>query len=64
MREDDVLIKYVQAVEGQASTVKKHLPFLCPDVNYIERMLDKPETLVILAKDENAIVGVVGGWLA
>ena len=57
------MVRYAQAVKGQASTVKKHLPFVCPDTNYIERMIGSSEAIVILAKDEEAIVGAVGGWL-
>ncbi len=62
-KKDDTLVTYVQAAKGEASTVKKHLPLLCPDVNYIERMLGREESIVILAKDKDAIVAVVGGWL-
>jgi len=50
-------------MKGQAPMVKKHLPFVCPDVNYIEKMLESPEAIVILAKEGDDIVGVVGGWL-
>ena len=62
-KKDDTLVTYVQAAKGEASTVKKHLPFVWADVNYIERMLGREESIVILAKDKDAIVGVVGGWL-
>jgi ribosomal protein S18 acetylase RimI-like enzyme len=62
-KKDDTLVTYVQASKGEASTVKKHLPFMWADVNYMERMLREEDSIVILAKDENAIVGVVGGWL-
>jgi ribosomal protein S18 acetylase RimI-like enzyme len=62
-KKDDALVTYVQAAKGEASTVKKHLPFVWADVNYIERMLGREESIVILAKDKDAIVGVVGGWL-
>ena len=58
-----MLVRYVQAVKGQGSEIKEHLPFLCPDVDYLERMLGSSEALVILAKDKDAVVGVVGGWL-
>ncbi len=72
------MVTYVQAAKGEASTVKKHLPFTWADVNYIvrmlkeedvidvnyiERMLREEDSIVIVAKDKNAIVGVVGGWL-
>jgi len=57
------MFKYIQAVKGQASEIKKSLPFLCPDVDYIKRMLANSEAVVFLAKDNNEIVGVVGGWL-
>jgi len=57
------LVIYVQAVKGQAQMIKKQLTFLCPDVDYVERMLDSSEAIVILAKDKDAIVGVVAGWL-
>jgi len=43
--------------------LKKRLPFVCPDVNYIERMLSSPEAIVLVVKDETAVVGAVGGWL-
>jgi len=43
--------------------VKKHLPSVCPDVNYIEKMLESREAIVILAKESGDILGVVGGWL-
>ena len=62
-KKDDTLVTYVQAAKGEASTVKKHLPFVWADVNYIERMLGREDSIVILAKDKDAIVGVVGGWL-
>lgn len=57
------MINYVRAVKGQASAIKESVPFLCPDVDYVERMLAKSEAIVFLAKDNDAIVGVVGGWL-
>jgi len=57
------LVRYVQAVKGQAPIVKKHLPFLCPDVDYLERMLESLDAMVILAKDKDAIIGVAGGRL-
>jgi len=74
----DTLVTYVRAAKGEASTVKKHLPLTWADVNYIvrmlkeedvidvdyiERMLGEEDSIVILAKDKDAIVGVVGGWL-
>jgi ribosomal protein S18 acetylase RimI-like enzyme len=62
-KKDATLVTYVQAAKGKASTVKKHLPFMWADVNYMERMLREEDSLVILAKDEKVIVGVVGGWL-
>ena len=62
-KKDDTLVTYVQAAKGEASTVKKHLPFVWADVDYMERMLGEEESLVILAKDENAIVWSCG-WLA
>jgi len=43
--------------------LKKRLPFVCPDVNYIEKMLSSPEAIIILAEDKAAVVGAVGGWL-
>jgi len=58
-----LLVKYVEAVKGQGSTLKECLPFLCPDVDYLERMLGCSDAVVIMAKDGDAIVGVVGGWL-
>jgi len=57
------LVRYVQAMKGQAPMVKKHLPVVCPDVDYIERMLESPEAIVILTKEGDDIVGVAGGWL-
>lgn len=57
------MIEYVQAVKGEASIIKRHLPFLCPDRDYIEKMLNNPEAIVIFAKDRGLIVGVIGGWL-
>ena len=57
------MVKYVEAVKGQGSTLKECLPFLCPDVDYLERMLGCSDAVVIMAKDGDAIVGVVGGWL-
>jgi ribosomal protein S18 acetylase RimI-like enzyme len=69
-KKDDTLVTYVQVAKGEASTVKKHLPSVWAhlrshdiDVDYMERMLGEEESIVILAKDENVIVGVVGGWL-
>ncbi len=55
------MIEYVQAVKGEAPIIKRQLPFLCPDIAYIEKMLNSPEAIVFFAKD--IIVGVVGGWL-
>jgi ribosomal protein S18 acetylase RimI-like enzyme len=57
------LVRYVQALKGEGSTVKKYLPFVCPNAEYIERMLGNSEAIVILAKNNDAIVGAVGGWL-
>jgi ribosomal protein S18 acetylase RimI-like enzyme len=57
------LVRYFQALKGEASTVKKYLPFVCPNVEYIERMIGSPEAIVILAKNKDAIVGAIGGWL-
>jgi len=57
------LVTYTLAAKGDASMIRKHLPFVCPDVDYIEKMLTSPEAIVILAKDRAAVVGVVGGWL-
>jgi len=57
------LVTYALAAKGDAPMLKKHLPFICPDVNYIERMLDSPEAIVIFVKDKAAVVGAVGGWL-
>jgi hypothetical protein len=57
------LVRYVQAVKGQAPTIKEHLPLLCPDVDYLERMLGSSEAIVFWVKDRDEIVGVVGGWL-
>jgi ribosomal protein S18 acetylase RimI-like enzyme len=57
------LIEYVRAVKGQAQNIKETLPFLCPDVGYVEKMLSDSKAVVILAKDKSNIVGVVGGWL-
>jgi len=42
--------------------VKKQLPFLCPDESYIEKMLRSTKAIVILARDNNTIIGVAGGW--
>jgi len=57
------LVRYVQAVKGQGAVITNSLPFLCPDLNYLERMLASREAIVILAKEKDVIVGVVGGWL-
>ena len=57
------MIEYVRAVKGQAQNIKETLPFLCPDVGYIEKMLSDSKAIVILAKDKSNIMGVVGGWL-
>jgi len=57
------LVQYIQAIRRQASILKEQLPFLCPDEDYIEKMLHSTEAIVILAKDKDTIVGVVGGWL-
>ena len=57
------MVRYVRAVKGEASTVKGHLPFVCPDVEYIERMIGSSEAIVIVAKDKDVMVGAAGGWL-
>ena len=57
------MVRYVQAVKHEASTVKKHLPVVCPDIKYIEKMIGSSEAIVILAKHKDAIVGAAGGWL-
>lgn len=57
------MIEYVQAVKGEAPIIKRHLALLCPDIDYIEKMLSSPEAFVIFAKGKGIIVGVVGGWL-
>jgi len=50
-------------VKGEARSIKENIPFLCPDIKYIERMLNSSKAIVIVAKDKNNTVGVVGGWL-
>jgi GNAT superfamily N-acetyltransferase len=57
------LISLVQAVKGDGTMLKNHLPFICPDVNYIERMLATSEAIVFFAEDMGVPVGAVGGWL-
>jgi len=57
------LVSYALAGKGDAPMLKEHLPVVCPDVDYIERMLSSPEAIVILVKDKAAVVGAVGGWL-
>ena len=57
------LIRYTQAVKGDATTLKSHLPFICPDTDYVERMLTSPEAIVIFATDRRVPVGAAGGWL-
>lgn len=50
-------------MKGDGATLKNHLPFVCPDVDYIERMLTTPEAIVFFAEDKGIPVGAVGGWL-
>jgi len=57
------LVTYALAAKGNAPMLKKYLPFICPDVNYLERMLSSPKAIIILVKDKTAVVGAVGGWL-
>jgi len=57
------LVSYTLAGKWDTPMMKKHLPRICPDVDYINRMLSSPEAIVIFAKDEGAVVGAVGGWL-
>ncbi|NWG10660.1 GNAT family N-acetyltransferase [Candidatus Bathyarchaeota archaeon] len=57
------MVKYVRAVKDQASTIKQNLPFLCPNVDYLQKMLADSKAVVFLAKDKDVIVGVAGGWL-
>jgi GNAT superfamily N-acetyltransferase len=57
------LVRYVQASRCEASTIKEYLPFVCPNEEYIERMIDNSEAIVILAKNKDVIIGAVGGWL-
>lgn len=57
------MVTYALAAKGDASMLRKRLPIICPDENYLERMLSSPEAIVIVAKDEAATVGAVGGWL-
>jgi len=51
-KKDDTLVTYVQAAKGEASTVKKHLPFVWAhlrshdiDVDYMERMLREEDSI-------------------
>lgn len=69
-KKDDTLVTYVQAAKGESSTVKKHLPVMWAylrshdiDADYMERMLGEEDSIAILAKEKDAIVGVVDGWL-
>ena len=57
------MARYIQAVKGDATMLKDHLPFICPDIDYIERMLTTPEAIVIFAEDRGIPIGAVGGWL-
>jgi ribosomal protein S18 acetylase RimI-like enzyme len=57
------LVSFVRASEGDSSRVKECLPFVCPSVEQIERMIGSSEAIVILAENREAIVGAVGGWL-
>lgn len=43
--------------------LKNHLPFICPDIDYIERMLATKEAIVVFAEDKGVPIGAVGGWL-
>jgi ribosomal protein S18 acetylase RimI-like enzyme len=57
------LVTYVLASKCEASKVKEYLPFVCPNVEYIEKMIRSSEAIVMLAKNQDAIIGAVGGWL-
>jgi len=50
-------------MKGDGTMLKNHLPFICPDVDYIERMLASPDAIVFFAEDKRVSVGAVGGWL-
>jgi len=43
--------------------LKNHLPFICPNVDYIEKMLTTQVAIVIVAEDRRVPIGAVGGWL-
>jgi len=53
----------MQAMKGDAIKLKTHLPFICPDIDFIEKMLASPEAIVIFAEDKGVPVGAAGGWL-
>jgi len=50
-------------MKGDGAILKNHLPFICPDVDDIERMLATPEAIVIFAEDRLVPIGAAGGWL-
>jgi len=50
-------------MKGDATKLKNHLPFICPDIDYIERMLATSKATVIVAENKGVPVGAVGGWL-
>jgi len=56
-------MRYIQAVKGTGAMLKGHLPFICPNTDYIEKMLATQEAIVIFAEDNGVPVGATGGWL-
>jgi len=50
-------------MKGDGAMLKNHLPFICPNVDYIERMLATPDAIVFFTKDRGVPVGAAGGWL-